>query len=111
MKRSVLLAPVILLGVFLLLQTGCAVDDGGYYRYPYDRYDWYPYGSYYWWPYRAYPDRDYRYRYVPRHRDYDRDHYMGRPRPPHGGEHYRPLTPRKGYRQPLNRPIRPQDRR
>lgn len=77
MKRAIYILPALLLGI-LLLQTGCAVRGESYYRY--QGYDWYPYGGYYWWPYDYYPDRDYRFRYAPRHREHDHDHFIGRPR-------------------------------
>lgn len=132
MKGYVYLLLSALLGVFMLLQTGCAwrgsgysryyPDDyygypyGSYYGYPYyyDRYYGYPYGSRYWRPYRSYRYRDYRHRYKPRER-YDDDHRIGRPRPPRNPPPERkpllkPNRPQDGKRAPLDTPFLRKDR-
>jgi len=119
-----------LLGVLLLLQTGCAWRDSGYsqypysydtyYGYPYSSHSWwpysyygyygYPYASYYRWPYRSYHYRDYRYRPLPGER-FDDDHRIDRPRPPQSPPPERrpprlePLQPKDGGRSPLDRPF------
>ena len=116
MKRYVYLLLSALLGVFVLLQSGCVWRDDyyspypydGYYGYPYgsyyyggpyyyDSYYGYPYGSYYWWPYPSYRYRDYRYHYDYRPRDRDNDQHI-RPRPPQGPPpemNTYPLTPNR----------------
>jgi hypothetical protein len=126
MKGYVYLMLSALLGVFVLLQTGCAWHGSGYSRYPYsyDSYYWYPYSydgyygypyrSYYRWPYRSYHYRDYRYRYKPRER-YDDDHRIGRPRPPQSRPPERrpllqPNRPKDGGRSPLDKPFLRDDR-
>lgn len=122
-----------LLGMVVLLQTGCVWRDSGYYGdpyyydsyyghpygtyygYPYSYYGYYgyygyPYSSNYWWPYRSYHDRDYRYHYRPGDR-YDDGQRIAPPRPPQRPPpdmNTYPLTPdrpKEEGRPPLDRPF------